>query len=389
MAKGLGPTYEAFTNYLGFSDEESGKTMGLAAYGDPHAFNVPLFDVSSDGHITGALDRTHSWGVAEFAVRAGLDFRIPSLDSRSPLAQDIAAYVQEAFSAAVLQSFTALAQREGEYPLVMSGGAALNCTTNSAVRRQFKQFFASPIGSDVGLPLGNAVHGQLALNGVVPTVDVNGLRLGREYTDIEVSQALGRPPQLIHPGSARRGELKYSRVANPVEVAADAIAEGAVVGWCQGRAELGPRALGGRSMLAAPTPIEVRERINDTIKRREWFRPLAPSMLQSQATQFVVELADLRYMNEAPLASEAGIAAMPACVHVDGTLRAQSVADDSPDAYAELLRALLRRGIPGVLNTSLNVQEPIVETPSDAIATLLRSDIDLLVVGNYVCERYT
>ena len=388
MASGLGPTYEAFTNFLGFTDEESGKTMGLAAYGDPQSFSLDLFAVTDDGRVSSDLAMPHFWGVRDLAERWGLDFGPPFPESGSESARNVAAFVQSRFAVALEQMLRAISREYPGVPQILSGGTALNCSANSVVRASGLDVFPSPLGSDTGLALGNAAYGTLLLSGQLPPLLDPSLRYGREYSAIDIDLALARVPERVQPGAVRRGELNFYRASDPVEVASDAIQGGAIVAWWQGRSELGPRALGARSLLASTKLADVRERINRQVKQREWFRPFGPSLLDSDArVAFKGDPVHLRYMNEAPEVLAPVRDDLRACVHVDGSARAQTVSDDGEDRYTQLLRCLAANGHRGVLNTSFNIQEPIVESPSDAVSTFLRSEIDLLVLDDFICTR--
>jgi len=388
MAAGLGPTYEAFTNFLGFTDEESGKTMGLAAFGDPEAFDLELFEVSDDGFVESLLRHPHLWGVRELGTRTGIELGEPFPDSRSQRAQDIAALIQTRFTRAMKQMLEATKRLRPDLPIVLSGGTSLNCTANSWIRSTGLDLFASPLGSDTGLALGNAAYGQFILDGFLHPLMNTSLRYGGVYSAGDIELALARVPQLTQAGPVRRGELQFRREDDPVSVAAQAILDDQIVAWWQGRSELGPRALGGRSLVASPKSSDIRERMNRQVKQREWFRPFGPSLLDSNARSLLRDdPRHLRYMNEAPAVEQVAFDDLVACVHVDGSARAQTIPDESDDRYAALLRVLSTHGLPAVLNTSFNIQEPIVESPSDAISTFLRSEIDLLILGDYVCTR--
>ena len=391
-AKGLGTTYEAFTNFLGFRDQESGKTMALAAYGDPMAFQgMALFDLQSDGRLSSRLDRTHHWGVRAFSKRNDRCLGDAFPDSRSSAAADIAAYVQREFTFTLEAALTAAVGECGTSNIALSGGIALNCTTNQVLGRRFgrDRFYAFPVCSDAGLALGNALFGQWKIDGYLPKVHDQSLRYGRNYSEQEVQRALARHPDTVPPGDLRLGELTWRRSNNPARDAAACISSGAIVAWWQGRSETGPRALGARSLLASATRAALREQLNSKVKRREWFRPLAPSIADAFSEVILLENDKYPYMNMAPAVSERGRALIPAGVHIDGTARVQTVTEmGAPELHA-LLQELARKDeVPCVINTSFNIQEPIVETPGDAIATFLRSNIDVLFLGDYVCERH-
>lgn len=390
-AQGLGSTYEAFTNFLGFADQESGKTMALAGYGDPSAFPMQLFDVSTNGQIRSRLRLTHQWGVEEFARRAGVELGSAFPPSTSQKAKDIAAYVQSQFVQALEAAVLAVAARSGARTVCLSGGIALNCVAHSQLRTSLgpRSYYAFPASSDCGLAMGNAFYGHWLLEHVIPKPKNRSMRFGRLYSEAEIDSALQRHPDTVPVGRLRLGELRYTRTDDAARDAADLVANGAVVGWWQGRSETGPRALGGRSILADPKTREIRDRLNDRVKRREWFRPFGPAVLLEDATTYLEAARAYPYMIEAPKVQPAAARDFPACVHVDGSARIQTV-DHSPDcdAFRSLLEELRqRKGNSAILNTSFNIREPIVESPADALATFLSSSIDALVLGDYLCFR--
>ena len=391
--QGLGTTYEAFTNFLGFTDQESGKTMALAAYGDPAAFQEPIFVTSDRGEVVSRLHATHQWGVQEFAQRNRVALGQPFQETTSARSQNIAAYVQSEFLRALTEVVVTILDRHGtpETPVCLSGGIALNCVANTKLRGLVgpRPFYPFPVSSDCGLAIGNAVYGHWLLEHEIPRPENQSMRFGRTYTDREIALALQRPPDTIQPGRIRLGELRWHRTEDPARDAAQIIAGGGIVAWCQGPSEAGPRALGGRSILADPRASSVREKINQRVKRREWFRPFGPSMLLSEVAPSFGQSHRFPYMIEAPLVEPAASTVFPACIHIDGSARVQTVDEESStSSFLELLRCIKgQTGSGVVLNTSFNVREPIVESPADAVATFLSSSIDALVLGHYVCFR--
>lgn len=388
---GLGTTYEAFTNFLGFADQESGKTMALAGYGDKTAWQeTSLFEVSKEGRITGALPATHQWGVTEFAHRRGLPWGSPFPSSEGQLARNIAAYVQAQLTAtldAVLQTF---ARQTGIRDVSISGGVGLNCVAISTLKRMAGGYAVHPFAasSDTGLAIGNALFGQWRLDGRFPKHSGSELYLGRSYSEEDILEAVHRAPHTVPPGPLRSGDLKFTRSIDPARDAAQLLSQGAIIGWWQGRSETGPRALGARSILADPAREDVRNALNEKVKRREWFRPFGPSMLAEDAAMYLGEPGPFPFMAEAPRTTIVGAQAFPACVHIDGSARAQTVDRHAGTRFAKLLQNFRDTSGHGVLlNTSFNIQEPIVETPGDAVATFLRSTLDALVLDEFVCTR--
>lgn len=389
-AKGIGTTYEAFTNFLGFTDQESGKTMALSAYGDANRWTLPLFEVNSCGQAQSDLCAPHQWGVEDFAKRRGLNFGTSFPETRSLLAQDIAAYIQHQFTDTLVQVFSILIERHRPRAIILSGGIGLNCVANSALRQSFIKtpLFFFPACSDMGLPVGNALYGQWSLGGRLPKVDRPSMLLGRAYSEDEINAALNRLPDTVPPGRIRLGDLSYYESSNISLEAAQLLADGKIIGWWQGRSEFGPRALGARSILVSPRLSGVREILNGRLKEREWFRPFGPSVLSNDVSRYFPGGGSFPYMIEAPRVNDEGRLALENCVHIDGTARVQTVSTLSQPTFSELLaKVKTLTGHAAVLNTSFNVREPIVESPSDAIATFLRSRIDALVLDRFICLR--
>lgn len=386
IAHGIGFTYEAFTNWLGFPDQESGKTMALAAFGEHGAFRVPLFEL--DGmQVRGVLDATHQWGVTNFAARHRLAFGDPFPDAAEQRAQDVAAYVQDETERVVTELALCLLSQHPSSTLCFSGGVALNCVLNSVLRRVIAptDLFVPPAASDVGQPLGNALYGHFALTREMPAAAPHHGWLGRCYGAPEIRSALDGDPAATPYGRLRRARCKWSVESDPAEAAAQLLADGMIIGWHQGGSEFGPRALGHRSILADPRTIATRDRLNARIKHREWFRPFAPSILSECTPELLGSDAHYPYMLEAPPLLEPWRARLGGVVHRDGTARVQTVSADSDPLFHRLIERFgAKAGVPAVLNTSFNDREPIVETPGDALMTFQSSELDALVISDTI-----
>ena len=289
---------------------------------------------------------------------------------------DLAASVQAAFEAAQRHL---LAWGKAQAPhvdrLVLSGGCALNVTANGRILQSglFSEIIAPPAPHDAGCAVGAALaRGGSARNARAPY-------LGPGFTDAEIARAF-----------ADRGLPAPRAVDEDALIAAivEALAAGDIVGWFQGRTEFGPRALGSRSILADPRDDAIRETINAKIKKRELFRPFAPSTTIEAAPE-LFELAQASpYMNILAEVRPEKRDLIPAVTHVDGTARVHTVARDANPLYHRLITAFgAATGVPVLLNTSFNIQEPIVNTPAEAIDTWLRSDMDLLAIGGFLCDR--
>jgi carbamoyltransferase len=292
---------------------------------------------------------------------------------------DLAATAQEAVTRTLVHLAEVATRRCGTRKLVIAGGVGLNCTANGAIRRSglVDDLFIVPAAHDAGGALGAAMYVSVQHGPVAPLL---GADYGPAFADGQVADLL------------RQAGLPFSEPREVAEYAADLLAVGRVVGWFQGRAEVGPRALGQRSILALPATAEVRDRVNK-IKGRELWRPLSPSVLASAAS----ELLDLGSGN-GPRLSPFMLMACPtterarqiatAVVHVDGTTRPQTVTDQEGLFYRLIEGVRARTGVPAVLNTSFNMEEePIVCVPRDAVRTFILSDLDALVIGGLVVSK--
>lgn len=385
-AAGIGATYEAFTNWLGWHEQEAGKTMALAALGDPNAYPEPLFTVASTT-VTGRLAFTHARGVADLAERTGWDFGPPGSLGTDPRGRDAAAYLQAHTEAALCHLVDAAVAATGLPDVCFAGGVALNCVAADRLRRlpSVRSYFAPPPASDRGQALGCALYGWHQITGQLPRRPLLTDSFGRTYNDQEIEQALRRDPRsgLVE---RRRTPFSWRRETDIARTAAQLIANGKLIGWFQGGSELGPRALGQRSILADPRTRTAADALNSRIKHRETFRPFAPAVLQADAARWFDLDVPSPFMLLAPPARPGKAAQIAGVLHTDGTARVQTVA--SGHALVGVLEAFDRiTGVPVVLNTSFNDREPIVETPAHALATFQDTDLDALCIGPYLVEK--
>lgn len=271
-----------------------------------------------------------------------------------------------------------------------AGGVAMNCVANEVIRqRTGAQLFVPPAASDRGQALGNALFGMHQLTGRVPRAPLAGRdSFGRIYTNEQIRLALRRHPRAGRAHQHPMPAFTYRWESDPSTVAAEMISDNRIIGWFDGGSELGARALGSRSILADPRHTCTRNQLNRRIKHREWFRPFAPSVTAADAAAWFELERESPYMLFAPRAREDVRHLLQAVTHVDGSARVQTV---DPTAHPAFHRVISRfgdiTGIPVVLNTSFNDTEPIVETPADALATFCHTDLDALVIGNYVVEK--
>lgn len=387
----LGEVYSALTWFLGFQPNgDEGKVMGLAPYGGPRLADElkPLVRLRPDGLFRVDLEwfryqREASRPVSEKFVRRHGEPRAPE-GAVTERDKALAYAVQQLAEDTGLHVARHLRELTGTTKLCLSGGVALNCVMNGRLLREagFDEVFVQPAASDAGNALGAALwwwHHRASDHGGTGERKwhMDHAYLGLDVTDRHVERAmerLGRP---------------YRRAADPAGEAAALLSEGKVVGWFQGRAEVGPRALGARSILADPRKAEMRDVVNHEVKRREWFRPFAPSVLDEAGAEYFDGYVRNPFMTFAFDVRREMRDVIPAVTHVDGTSRLQSVSEETNPLYARLIRSFAgRTGVPVVLNTSFNLRgEPIVHTPEDALADFERSGMDAAVIGSYLVEK--
>lgn len=386
-AAGIGATYEAITNFIGFHEQEAGKTMALAAFGDPNAFEVPLFDLCGT-RVEGRLSSTHERGLIDFAHRAGLKLGEPHpIDDQMP--RNLAAWVQSETERVLRAVVSELVSEHGISQLCLAGGVAMNCVANSAVRAATgAHMFVPPASSDRGQALGNALYGIHRLTGAVPRLRLGRDAFGREYRDEEIRLALRRHPYSGLTERHPRSAYSWRQESNPALVAAQMIADGLCIGWFDGPSELGARALGQRSILADPRNARTKDTLNRQIKHREWFRPFAPAVLAENQDKWFETAEPSHYMLYAVQTRPDRRDRLAAVTHVDGTARLQTVDPRLQPTFHKLISDFYAiTGVPAVLNTSFNDREPIVETPAHAVSTFSGTDLDALVIGNYVAVK--
>jgi len=409
----LGQLYTAVTQFLGFrhfGDEY--KVMGLAAYGEPRfegelAQLVPALD---DGtfrldlryfrHLSEGVDMTWDDGSPELGV-----LYTPRLEqllgpARRPdedLTQrhrDIAASLQAIYEQRFFALVQALGKCTGLRRLCLAGGCALNSLANGKLfeRTDVEEVFIQAAAGDAGTSLGAALFAHHALLGSARTDFVmEHSYWGPAYSERDVRAAIASGVTGSGGADGQHGDMRVETIVDEERLLADtaaAIAAGEVVGWYQGRSEWGPRALGNRSIVADPRRADMKELLNRKIKRRESFRPFAPSVLAERTGEwFTVDYPDPFMLKVYPIHAEKRVL-VPAVTHVDGSGRLQTVERSANPLYWGLISAFeARTGVPMVLNTSFNENEPIVNTPSEALDCFLRTRMDRLVMGNVCLAR--
>ena len=391
----LGLVWERVAIYLGFGEYDAGKVMGLAAHGDASRW-LPKFDpllCVPDPEGKGLFPFLVDPAVARF--RGGDVKGLEKLfgprcpkggDSLEPRFADLAAALQQRTEEALLATARKLARISGKKHLAYAGGVALNCVANTRLEREgpFEAIYVQGAANDAGTALGAAYLLAHEL----------GVELPRRPNPLPPLLGPRFDADAIDAAIAEAG-LQAERLEDPAAHVAKLLDEGAVVGWFQGRLEFGPRALGNRSLLVDPRRAEARERLNKSVKHRELFRPFAASILSSEAGDWLElpdrqpgarESRDLMILAY-PVRPEQR-ERIPAVVHEDGTCRIQLVdSRDTPEYHALISAFFVLTGVPLLLNTSFNDQEPIVATPAQALATFKRTGIDAVVLGDRLVRR--
>jgi carbamoyltransferase len=385
----LGQFYSAATNFLGFDmfagDEY--KVMGMAGWGQPTTADwLQQHVVVKDAPGSFKLDITfldhHLAKHGHYSQRAIELWGSPKRPDEefSQRHYDIAASVQRTYEETLFHLLRWLQAETGSRNLCMAGGCALNSLANGKISEHtsFERFFFQPASHDGGGALGSAQyvwHHQL---GKPRSFEMRHGYWGPGFTDAHCRRAA--EAQGLRPIQLSDEELP-GRVAK-------LIADGGIIGWFQGRMEWGPRALGHRSFIADPRRRDMQEVINRKIKLREPFRPFAPSMLKDASVRYFGRQHDAPFMITVFPVLEQRKAEIPAVVHVDGTARPQLVDRAINPRYYDLIASFEKiAGVPVLLNTSFNVQEPIVCTPEDAVKTFLATDVDYLVLENQLIPR--
>lgn len=366
----IGQNYRQVAEWLFGTGKAAGKVMGLASYAtDARSFS-PCFIDTDGGKVL-----VDDW---KAEIRHAMSEE-PDLPADHEWAADLAGHVQAATEELMLDLVRSALETGSSRALCMAGGVALNATTNGRIEREVgaASFFVQPASSDCGLALGAAGAVRHVTSGRVPDGQPPEDSWGRKYSRAEVLAAIDS-----------FGSEGW-RVSNPpLGYVADRLSTGAVAGWFDGGSELGPRALGHRSILADPRPADMRDRLNLQIKNREWFRPFAPAVLEEHVPDWFDPGGTSLYMLSTTTIRQDRRAAVPAVTHVDGTARAQ-VLPPSSGAFRSVVEHFLAvTGVPIVLNTSFNLAgEPIVETPHDALDAFRRMPLDLLYIDGMVVER--
>lgn len=390
--------YTAFTQYLGFphyGDEY--KVMGLAPYGEVKYVD----EIKQMLHFTD--DGLFKWDQKYFtpATKIKLDYEgnIPTVsqlytskieevfgparkkgEELTQKQKDIAASVQRACEYLIMHILNSLHKKTGMKNICIAGGVAQNSVANGKVLSQtsFENLYIPSAGHDAGISMGAGLYVYHQVLGNERKAPIYSAYTGSRFTNEEIEEYL------------KSREMKYTRLDDEelYDKITEKLLEPGVVGWFSGRAEFGPRALGGRSIIADPRNDKAKELLNSKIKRRESFRPFAPSILKEYVSEYFTKVEDVPFMEKVLPIKPEKHKEIPAVTHVDGTGRLQTVMKDVSPRYYALIEAFRKKtGTPILLNTSFNENEPIVNTPEEALNCFLRTDMDMLVMENIVLEK--
>lgn len=414
----LGLLYSAFTSFLGFQVcEGEYKVMGMAAYGQPRyvdeirelvrqngdgslaldmdyfcyhysldgMFNQRIVDLLGEPRPPDMLFFTEATGFPKYFGEKPPDFH--DLCRQNQHFADIASSIQQVTEECMLEMARHVQRETGLKKLCMAGGVALNSLANARILREtpFDEIYIQPAAGDDGAALGAALWVHHTLLGQPRAFRMDHAHWGQEYSPAEIAAFL------------KENAVPHQAIDNEDQLlawAVERLIQGKVVGWFQGRFEWGPRALGNRSILADPGNPHMKDIVNAKIKFREPYRPFAPAVLAECAGKYF-DLPDAsrhlpaRFMLYVVPVKQSQQSALPAITHVDGTARLQTVfSEKSPRFYNLIERFGRATGTPVLLNTSFNLKgEPIVNTPANALATFRKSEMDCLVLGDFVVEK--
>jgi len=404
----LGLFYLAFTQFLGFPEYgDEYKVMGLSAYGKPIFLNRirKIITLKDDGtfrlnlsyfiHHSEGVAMT--WGGGEPKMGAVFSPELEevfgparkqgeSLESRH---MDIAASVQACYEECFFHILNRLHRHTGSHSLALAGGCAQNSLANGKIfeRSPFREVFIQPAAGDAGGALGAALAVYHESGRKERLQRMEHASLGPHYSEEYISGLLAKTSELSDSGGGFRVR-RYDDDGELCRQVAERIERGLVTGWFQGRMEWGPRALGNRSIVVDPRRSDMKDILNTKVKRREAFRPFAPSILREAMGEYFETDADVPFMQQVFRIRPEKRSSIPAVTHVDGTGRLQTVTESQNPLYYRLIREFeARTGVPIVLNTSFNENEPIVNRPEEALDCFLWTKMDVLVLGRTMVER--
>lgn len=376
----LGGFYGAVTEFLGYRiNNGEGKVMGLAPYGERNSEIERRFRELVDTGVDYDVSRLVQGGIGDAIDRLENTFERPQKSATTGFTdweKDFAHVAQKLLEEIVVDIVTTYCREFSLDNLCLAGGVALNCKMNKRVMElnSVDRIFVQPVANDAGTAIGAGMLGA----GVSEPKRMSSVYWGPEYSMSEIEETL------------RECKLDYSEPEDLERSVAERIADGKLVGWFQGQLEMGPRALGNRSILADPRSIDSRDRVNEFVKHREEWRPFAPSMLEEAIDDYLVNAEPSPYMIKTFDVKAEKRDEVPAILHAaDDTTRPQTVSEHSNPRYYRLIRKFEQiTGVPMVLNTSFNDHgEPIVNTPAEAVKDFYGMGLDVLVIEDKVLEK--
>ncbi len=394
----LGLIYSSVTSYLGWKHNcDEGIIMGLASYGNPNSkikkTNKTYIKIFRDiikykngldyeinkEYITYHKERD-TWVSPKFIKIFGKRRKYNSKLTQHH--KNIASALQLRLEEVVISQLKYLKRRYPDYnKLCLSGGVALNCSLNGKIKssKLFKEIFVQPASGDSGLAIGSAILTFIKYNNFKKLDFSNSTYLGSRFSDAEILKIIKKYSKNLNISKEKNVALKISEHIN----------NGKIIGWFQGAAEFGPRALGNRSILCKPFPVSMKDYINKKVKFREEFRPFAPAVLSEFSEEYFQLDQESPYMLIACEAIQKKKNEIPAVIHVDNTCRVQTVSPKYNKKFYDLISNYYKiSNIPVILNTSFNIKgQPIVNTPQDAIECFLKYKIDILVLNNFLIKK--
>ena len=401
----LGLLYTAFTQFLGFNNfGDEHRVMGLSAFGVPRFIKEmeDVLKIQDRGRFK--LDMKYfsfpfqgvslRWHNCQPKLATVFSSRLRDLfgpprkedENLTQIHYDIAASLQQIYESTFFSILNYAYQITRNENLCLAGGCALNSLANGKIfdHTPFKKIYIQPASSDAGGALGAAYYLYHQLLGGEKKFIMEDAYWGPDFNDAEIKDAIGEKQEALL-------GCTVMELGSEEEVcgrSARLIADGKILGWFQGRMEWGARALGNRSILADPRREEIKNILNERIKKREWFRPFAPSILEEKAGEYFQRDYPDNFMSKVSVIKAEKRRLVPAVVHIDGTGRLQTVSKEKNRIFYRLIEAFNNlTGIPMLLNTSFNENEPIVCRPSEAIDCFLRTRMDVLVMGKFIITR--
>jgi len=379
---GIGLLYMGTSVFLGMGDFGSGKVMGLAPYGynTDRKFKKDFYELS-DGTALISSEKNFVRYNDYFQRRFYPD--IPRRNKEKlpdEIYTQIAYEVQDAIEEALIAVANHLYKISPSKNLCYAGGVGLNSVANKKIldNTPFENIFIQPGACDSGIALGCALYGAHVLNGEDPKAyRFKNAYLGRPYSEEEILKALKNTKN-----------IKFSKEKDVIKRTARFLADGKILGWFEGGSEIGPRALGHRSIICDPGRPDMKDILNARVKHREGFRPFAPSVLREYASEYFDLDCESPYMLLIAGVKEDKQKSVPSITHVDGTARVQTVTREDNGRYYDLISEFFSiTGTPVILNTSFNIAgEPIVETPADALRCFMSTEMDYLIIEDYIVE---